>query len=196
MSSGERPIGTAKGKQSGTEALCQTPYSAPCVPPPQTPTCFGVRQPPPLQKQKRRTKTAAWWTFVQGKGREGRRRSATWCRRLQTEKPTMASCHPPPPTHTCLVCANPPPPPSCAPCVHQTYPCGKTPPSQGCVVSVTTWQGWAEGGGGGGGGERGVVPHRNRALLATPKMLNKTDPDITLTQNSAKATMVFLECAQ
>ena len=29
MSSGERPIGTAKGKQPNTEALCQTP---PCPP--------------------------------------------------------------------------------------------------------------------------------------------------------------------
>ena len=31
LSSGERPIGTAKGKQSDTEALCQTPYvRSPC----------------------------------------------------------------------------------------------------------------------------------------------------------------------
>ena len=29
MSSGERPIGAAKGKQSDTEALCQTPPRAP-----------------------------------------------------------------------------------------------------------------------------------------------------------------------
>ena len=29
MSSGERPIGAAKGKQSDTEALCQTPPSPP-----------------------------------------------------------------------------------------------------------------------------------------------------------------------
>ena len=31
MSSGERPIGTAKGKQPNTEALCQTPRN-PCLP--------------------------------------------------------------------------------------------------------------------------------------------------------------------
>ena len=30
MSSGERPIGAAKGKQSDTEALCQTPPQRPC----------------------------------------------------------------------------------------------------------------------------------------------------------------------
>ena len=29
MSSGERPIGTAKGKQPNTEALCQTPPKPP-----------------------------------------------------------------------------------------------------------------------------------------------------------------------
>ena len=36
MSSGERPIGAAKGKQSDTEALCQTnpPRSPPPPPPP------------------------------------------------------------------------------------------------------------------------------------------------------------------
>jgi len=26
-----------------------------------------------MEKQKRRTKTAAWWTFTEGKGREGQR---------------------------------------------------------------------------------------------------------------------------
>ena len=31
MSSGERPIGAAKGKQSDTEALCQTPPPLPCL---------------------------------------------------------------------------------------------------------------------------------------------------------------------
>ena len=30
MSSGERPIGAAKGKQIGTEALCQTPLPSGC----------------------------------------------------------------------------------------------------------------------------------------------------------------------
>ena len=34
MSSGERPIGAAKGKQSDTEALCQTPPGTPLPPPP------------------------------------------------------------------------------------------------------------------------------------------------------------------
>ena len=34
MSSGERPIGTAKGKQSDTKALCQTLPSTPASPPP------------------------------------------------------------------------------------------------------------------------------------------------------------------
>ena len=34
MSSGERPIGTAKGKQSDTEALCQPPNPPPSPPPP------------------------------------------------------------------------------------------------------------------------------------------------------------------
>ena len=43
MSSGERPIGAAKGKQSDTEALCQTPphYSSvrlPCT------VCFPLRR--------------------------------------------------------------------------------------------------------------------------------------------------------
>ena len=38
MSSGERPIGTAKGKQPNTEALCQPP-----PPPPQ-----AISPPPPL----------------------------------------------------------------------------------------------------------------------------------------------------
>ena len=32
MSSGERPIGAAKGEQSDTEALCQPPPPHPCVP--------------------------------------------------------------------------------------------------------------------------------------------------------------------
>ena len=36
MSSGERPIGTAKGKQPNTEALCQPP--PPCQTPPPTPS--------------------------------------------------------------------------------------------------------------------------------------------------------------
>ena len=35
MSSGERPIGAAKGKQPNTEALCQTPPLNPAPPPPQ-----------------------------------------------------------------------------------------------------------------------------------------------------------------
>ena len=32
MSSGERPIGAAKGKQSDTKALCQPPHRVPCGP--------------------------------------------------------------------------------------------------------------------------------------------------------------------
>ena len=60
---------------------------------------FWLLQPATMEKQKRRTKTAALWTFIQGKGREGKCkwRLANCCHRLQIEKPTMASCHPPPP---------------------------------------------------------------------------------------------------
>ena len=32
---------------------------------------FYLAQPATMKKQKRRTETAAWWTFIQGKGREG-----------------------------------------------------------------------------------------------------------------------------
>ena len=32
---------------------------------------FWSTQPATMEKQKRRTKTAAWWTFTEGKGREG-----------------------------------------------------------------------------------------------------------------------------
>ena len=42
-SSGERPIGAAKGKQSDTEALCQPPPPHPPADPPPPPNC-----PPPL----------------------------------------------------------------------------------------------------------------------------------------------------
>jgi len=51
------------------------------------------------EKRKRRTKTVAWWTtFILGKGRAGqcKWRSADWRRQLQIEKPTIASCQPPP----------------------------------------------------------------------------------------------------
>ena len=41
MSSGERPIGAAKGKQSNTEALCQPP------PPLRVPRNRLVQEPPP-----------------------------------------------------------------------------------------------------------------------------------------------------
>ena len=34
---------------------------------------FWSTQPATMEKQKRRTKTAAWWTFTEGKGREGQR---------------------------------------------------------------------------------------------------------------------------
>ena len=39
MSSGERPIGTAKGKQSDTEALYQHPPPPPASTPPPPPAC-------------------------------------------------------------------------------------------------------------------------------------------------------------
>ena len=46
MSSGERPIGAAKGKQTDTEALCQTPPpTLPPTPPPRPPQ---LPPPPPL----------------------------------------------------------------------------------------------------------------------------------------------------
>ena len=41
MSRGERPIGAAKGKQSGTQALCQPP---PPPPPPPVGMCVGARR--------------------------------------------------------------------------------------------------------------------------------------------------------
>ena len=41
MGSGERPIGAAKGKQSDTEALCQTPPSH-CVVRTSQPGVFGM----------------------------------------------------------------------------------------------------------------------------------------------------------
>ena len=44
MSSGERPIGAAKGKQSDTEALCHPP------PPPPRVHQAQVRRPPPRQR--------------------------------------------------------------------------------------------------------------------------------------------------
>ena len=34
---------------------------------------FCLTRPATMGKQKRRTKIAAWWTFAQGKGREGKR---------------------------------------------------------------------------------------------------------------------------
>ena len=61
MSSGERPIGAAKGKQCDTEALCRTfppnPYISETAfshrfqkvdtPPPHAFVCFLIRSPPP-----------------------------------------------------------------------------------------------------------------------------------------------------
>ena len=35
------------------------------------PSGFSRRDPLTMEKQKQRTKTAAWWTFIHGKGREG-----------------------------------------------------------------------------------------------------------------------------
>ena len=34
---------------------------------------FWSTQPATMEKRKRRTKTVAWWTFTEGKGREGQR---------------------------------------------------------------------------------------------------------------------------
>ena len=48
---------------------------------------FWSTQPATMEKQKRRTKTAAWWTFTEGKEREGKGsewRSASGRRQLQT----------------------------------------------------------------------------------------------------------------
>ena len=48
MSSGERPIGAAKGKQSDTEALCQSP------PPPPAGTTHGATHPQPTKNMDHR----------------------------------------------------------------------------------------------------------------------------------------------
>ena len=46
---------------------------------------FWSTQPATMEKQKRRTKTAAWWTFTEGKGREGQRMAiCQWACQLQT----------------------------------------------------------------------------------------------------------------
>ena len=42
MSSGERPIGAAKGKQSDAEALCQPPTQPPCESNTQVPKFDGI----------------------------------------------------------------------------------------------------------------------------------------------------------
>ena len=49
MNSGERPIGTAKGKQPNTEALCQPPppRAHPAIPPPPAHTLSLPPPPPP-----------------------------------------------------------------------------------------------------------------------------------------------------
>ena len=78
-----RPVGTAScRREQHTMATCQNPVGEGYVP----------MDPPPMEKQKWRTKTAAWWTFIQGKGRERqrKRRSANWRRQLQRAKPRHA----------------------------------------------------------------------------------------------------------
>ena len=68
---------------------------------------FWLTQPATMEKWKRRTKTAAWWTFTEGKGREGQRMAiGQWAPPAADENNT-------PWRH-----ANPPPPPTC------NNPCG------------------------------------------------------------------------
>ena len=73
-----------------------------CPPPPycrMDPSCFGRRDPPSMEKQERRTRLRLRGpSFKEREGKGSKWRSANWCRRLQTEKPTMASCHPPLPS--------------------------------------------------------------------------------------------------
>ena len=45
MSSGERPIGAAKGKQSDTKALCQTPRTTTTKPPHPKPPSPSLQTP-------------------------------------------------------------------------------------------------------------------------------------------------------
>ena len=58
MSSGERPIGAAKGKQSGTEALCQPP------PPPS-----ALSDPPPPPRRSKETDPGAHGGGGEGVGK-------------------------------------------------------------------------------------------------------------------------------
>ena len=52
-----------------------------------------------VDEQKRRTNTAAWWTFTQGKGREGQSVViALWRRQLQTKTHDGVMPTPPPPS--------------------------------------------------------------------------------------------------
>ena len=66
--------------------------------------CFGRRNPPPMQTQEQRTKTAAWWTLIQGKGREGQRMAiGREAPPAADEDNTSATCQPPPPRPPCPV---------------------------------------------------------------------------------------------
>ena len=58
---------------------------------------FWSTQPATMEKRKRRTKTAAWWTFTEGKGREGQRMAiCQWAPPAADENTsTMASCQNP-----------------------------------------------------------------------------------------------------
>ena len=60
------------------------------------PECCGQRDPPPMEKQKRRTKTLGGPSFKESEGKGSEWPLADWRRPLQTEKPTLASCQTPP----------------------------------------------------------------------------------------------------
>ena len=98
MSSGERPIGAAKGKQLHTEALCQTPLPQP---PPQPPKLghggrIGQRGRGRTQGGERPMGTAA----DGGKGSEGRAADGDrpiGVARYRREQYTKATCQTPPP---------------------------------------------------------------------------------------------------
>ena len=68
---------------------------------------FWSTLPATIQKQKRRTKTAVWWTFTEGKGREGQRMAiCQWAPPAANEntRPWLLAKPPPPPSMV------PPPP--------------------------------------------------------------------------------------
>ena len=63
---------------------------------PTPPPPFGRCNPPPMEKQKRGAKTAAWWTFIQGKRREGQRSGD---RPPAADENNESKGTPPPPPH-------------------------------------------------------------------------------------------------